>query len=187
MPAIQDFTLSASHFSCPAMSIFAEYHDKPSNDIEYQMMMRLRQLDSHISYVYMFTENVFGSLSDTHAKWINDGTIFWGAQSQQCIEKISSPDIWKLHVNDLNASTDVDTLSETIESVFEVMSRFGPSVLDLTEINPDSVSGEHLAAVLRLTYHNRADVKGWDNALEMAIEAMKATGIDYEDALIGLI
>ncbi|MES2046791.1 MAG: hypothetical protein V4447_00205 [Pseudomonadota bacterium] len=187
MPAIQDYTLSASHFNRPPVSIFAEYNDRPSEGIEYQMMMRLRQVNSCVSYVYMFTENLFGSLSDTHATWMNDGASFSTIQHQQSVEKIKLSAIWKQHVSDVTASTDVDTLSETIENVFELMSRFGPSAISLTDITANRLNGEHLAAVLRLTFHYRSEVAGWDNALNMAIEVMKETGIDYEDALTGLV
>lgn len=187
MPAIQDYTLSASHFNRPSVSDMAEYNDRPLDNIEYQMMKSMRQAYPNLSGIYRFADNQFGLLSDTRAPWMNDCAHFSTIQHQQSIEKIKLTAIWKHHVSDITASTDVDTLSETIESVFEFMSRFGSSAFNLTNITADRLNGEHLAAVLVLTFPHRAQVAGWENALKMTIEVMKATGVDYKDALTGLV
>lgn len=94
---------------------------------------------------------------------------------------------WQSAVFDPVAATDVDTISATIESVFEYMSLFGAGSIDLSNLDPVRVNGEHLASVLRVTSHVKDKVRAWDQALCVAKEALLAAHQDPEDALFGLI
>lgn len=95
--------------------------------------------------------------------------------------------VWQRHLFDLNASTDVDALSETVESVLEMLSEHGPAAIDLTNLSDTSVQGEHLAAILRTTVTWDSQTPGWSQALQVAKLALQREGVDPQDALYGLI
>lgn len=94
---------------------------------------------------------------------------------------------WQRFVLDPSASSDVDALSETVESVFDAMAAYGPSFIVLSGLSPATVQGEHLAAVLRTTFVWRSEVPGWNDALTVAAQALAAAGVDPGDALFGLL
>ena len=94
---------------------------------------------------------------------------------------------WKRYLFDINASTDVDTISETVESVFESLARDGPSAIDLTTISASQVNGEHLAALLRATSSWRDQIPGWDRALIVASKALELANVDPKAALAGML
>lgn len=99
----------------------------------------------------------------------------------------SHPLAWQRHLFDQNASTDVDALSETVESVLEMLSEHGPAAIDLTNLSEKSVQGEHLAAILRTTASWDSQTPGWPQAIQVAKLALQREGIDPQDALYGLI
>ncbi len=94
---------------------------------------------------------------------------------------------WQRHLFDINASADVDTLSETVESVLDVLAELGPAAIDLTGLSARNVQGEHLAAVLRATATWDSQTPGWFDALQVAKLALQREKIDPLDALYGLI
>lgn len=95
--------------------------------------------------------------------------------------------LWRRHVLDPNALVDTDMISETVDHVFQMASRFGPSSLDFRGLRVEAVNGEHLAAALRASSSFSHMVLGWDNALQVAYEAILAAGGDPQDVLFGMI
>ncbi|WP_322061986.1 hypothetical protein [Paraburkholderia sp. J63] len=101
--------------------------------------------------------------------------------------RLSITEKWQHNVLNPEASADVDDLSETVDAVYEGIDIFGPSFISLAHLDPRSVQGEHLAATLRATFPWRHEVTGWDEALEVAREALGYAGADPDDALYGLV
>lgn len=97
-----------------------------------------------------------------------------------------APQKWKQYVFDVQASTDVDYISETIGHAFDFLIQYGPKLLDLQNLNPEAVQGEHLAALLRATSSFQSDVPGWFSAVAVAEIALKREGVDPDAALLGL-
>ena len=94
---------------------------------------------------------------------------------------------WTKHVLNPSASTDIDSLSETINAMFDCLNQCDPSVLYFGGFAARDVNGEHLAAALRASSSWRDEISGWDNALEVAAEALRLAGIAPEDALFGMV
>lgn len=86
-----------------------------------------------------------------------------------------------------NKSVEVDDLTVTAESVLEAISEFGPKILNLSLLDSNQVQGEHLATVLRTSFDWRDNVPGWNEALQVARQALLREGVDPEDALYGLV
>jgi hypothetical protein len=123
-------------------------------------------------------------------KWISsrmDDYAAWFRLEETYAATVAAEGAWKKYVSDAKADTDVDTLSETIESVFEILSTLGPKAIVLSNFTPNNVNGEHLAAVLRVTAPHRADIPGWSIALRTAMQALEIAGLDPQDALAGLL
>ena len=94
---------------------------------------------------------------------------------------------WRRFLFDPTASTDVDAISETIDSVFDAMAKVGPTAIDLRGVAVDNVSAEHLVAVLRATYLDRETVPGWPYALAQAPDALRRFELDPNEVLVGLV
>jgi hypothetical protein len=95
--------------------------------------------------------------------------------------------VWLQSVLNPQAPVDVDSISRTVEATFDALSNSGPSAIDVQGFDPNFVQGEHLAAVLRVTYRWRQHVLGWEQALAVAEAALRRQGVDARDALTGLI
>lgn len=95
--------------------------------------------------------------------------------------------LWRRHVMDPNALVDTDTIAETVDNVFQMASRFGPSSLDFRGLRAEAVNGEHLAAALRASSSFSHMALGWEDALQVAYDAVLAAGGDPQDALFGMI
>ena len=93
---------------------------------------------------------------------------------------------WKRYVFDVSAPVDVDAISETIEYTFEVLAQFGPDGIDLNNLDPQRIQGEHLAAVLRATSTWRDQTPGWHDALVTARTALEREGVNPQEVLFGL-
>ena len=93
---------------------------------------------------------------------------------------------WQRYLLDPAASTDVDALSESVESVLETIDKDGPAAISLLQLDSTKVQGEHLATILRTTFRWRAQVPGWNSALAIAEAALRREGINPEEALYGL-
>lgn len=91
------------------------------------------------------------------------------------------------HIFNPHASTDVDSLTETVEAVLDAVAEFGPSVLNLKNLRAEYVQGEHLAALLRVSSTWQDEVEDWNDALGVAAKAVVLAGADPTDILFGLI
>lgn len=113
---------------------------------------------------------------------------------------------WDAHIRNINASVDIDAISETVDSVVNVLTAEflnkqspeffdgGPATsverfedIDLSRFVADEVSAEHLCAALRVTSMGRDQITGWDHALIVARAACIREGKDPEDVLSGLV
>jgi hypothetical protein len=95
-------------------------------------------------------------------------------------------DAWQRYLFDPSASSDVDALTETAESVLEALTKYGPTGVSLIGLDEDNVQSEHLATILRTTYKWRSQIPGWNASLVVAAAALKRAGISPADALFGL-
>lgn len=95
--------------------------------------------------------------------------------------------LWRRYVVDPSALVDTDTISETVDHVFQMASRFGPSSLDFRGLRAEDVNGEHLAAALRASSSFSYMTPGWEDALQVAHDAILAAGGDPQDTLFGMI
>lgn len=105
---------------------------------------------------------------------------------QNSAERTLSMHVALPHVFDPFAPTDVDTISETVSSLVDLVYDRGFHAIDFTRIEPDEVNGEHLAAVLRMTSANRILVKGWKHALCVARKALHRQNANIANVLVGL-
>lgn len=112
-------------------------------------------------------------------------TVLHKHLEESSIAKIASQ--WKQHLFSVHGSSDVDSISETIEHVFEAFAQLGPSSLDLRGIASNNVNAEHLVAVLRATNANKQAIPGWHHALSEAPEALRRAGLDPAEVLVGLV
>jgi len=94
---------------------------------------------------------------------------------------------WKHHLYSIHSATDVDAISDTVESVFEAVTQLGPTSVDLRGVASNSVNAEHLVAVLRATNASKDLIPGWKHALGEAPAALRRAGLDPEEVLVGLI
>lgn len=93
---------------------------------------------------------------------------------------------WKERVCNVRTPTNDEALFETFEIVSSLVSESRPSDLDVRGLQADAVNGEHLVALLRASYLERASVPGWDDALTVAREALVLAHLPFEDHLEGL-
>lgn len=94
--------------------------------------------------------------------------------------------LWRQHLLDKSSSTDVDCISETVDSVLEAVDVFGPSRVDLGALDLRYANAEHLVAVLRSTFVWRNELPGWKEALAVAPELLQESRLDPELVLKGL-
>lgn len=94
---------------------------------------------------------------------------------------------WRKHVCSFHAPTDVDSLTETVDAVFDLVAEFGPASVSFSSMHASTVSGEHLAAALRALSMWRGEITGWDDAIAIAAASIAIRGEDPQDALYGLI
>jgi hypothetical protein len=132
-------------------------------------------------------------------KWLriveSDASVFPGQVATDTVlhrhmEESSNAKIasqWKQHLFSVHGATDVDSISETIEYVFEAFAQLGPSSLDLRGIASNNVNAEHLVAVLRATNANKHAIPGWEHALGEAPEALRRAGLNPAEVLVGLL
>lgn len=103
------------------------------------------------------------------------------------VKLAEATDRWRRYVLDRDAPDDLDSLTETVEAVVDVVSGIGPQALSLQDLHPEVVHAEHLAAVLRSSSSWRHEVPGWDEALGVAIAAARQMNFDVHDVLFGLV
>jgi len=91
---------------------------------------------------------------------------------------------WSTYVLDRSAPTDLDAMTDTVDWLFDALDR--EELIDLRNLDPNTVNGEQLCLVLRATYSIQDQVPGWHKALEVARAALIQVNVDPADALIGL-
>lgn len=95
--------------------------------------------------------------------------------------------MWQGLLLNPESPVDVDSISATVESVLATVEQYGIDALELGNYRADQVSGEHLAAILRVTSSARDELPEWGIALNVATEALLLAGSDPDDALFGMI
>lgn len=106
--------------------------------------------------------------------------------SQEFAGKSYRANVWRSRLLTRNALDDVDAISETVESVIDAVTWFGPTSVSLEEIDIVYANASHLVAVLRSTFNWRHQVPGWFVALQAAPEILAAQGLNPEEELFGL-
>ena len=76
---------------------------------------------------------------------------------------------------------------QILANAFEALVELGPGSINLNGLVASRVQGEHLASILRMTSSFRDLTPGWEFALEVAKDALSRGGVDYREALAGLI
>jgi len=94
---------------------------------------------------------------------------------------------WKKYLLDPSSPVDVDSISETIEYIYDQISTNGPESIDLNGLDAHKVNGEHLAAILRASSMWKNSVSGWSAAITVSFDALVLAEEDPLDALAGLI
>lgn len=94
--------------------------------------------------------------------------------------------VWRQHLLNKESSTDVDTISETVDSVLEAVAFLGASRIDLEHIDLPNTNMEHLVAILRSTFSWRRELPGWHAALAVARELLNQGHINSDVVLQGL-
>lgn len=173
--------LADVQFTVPPAAV-ALYNDRPLPISA--GVASLQKHDSSTTLFFFLRDETFGQ---RHVVYVRVSEI--GSSPHRYISTANENHTlaWKRHLFDLNAPTDVDALSETVESILEVLSEHGPAAIDLTNLSDNGVQGEHLAAILRTTATWDCQTPGWLQALQVAKLALQREGVDPQDALYGLI
>jgi hypothetical protein len=85
------------------------------------------------------------------------------------------------------APTDVDFLTETADLALDFVAKYGADKVELSNLDPSKVNGEHLATLLRALSTWQDEIPGWHDALRIDIQALEQAGVDPADALFGMI
>jgi hypothetical protein len=99
-------------------------------------------------------------------------------------------DSWKTHILIANASTNSETLQETSDCVMGLIANklaYTINFLELRDIKPWLLNGEHLAMALRCTATRQKWITGWYVALDLARAVLIEEDKDPDDALFGMI
>jgi len=162
-------------------AFFSPYHQRPFGDQStFQQSRRYETLTGvKFSVDFISVSSKQGSMLDSPAY------IVERHKSRDAIDESAAN--WKRYILDLSAPTDVDALSETIDSIYDAIDRYGSGAVNLATLPADAVNGEHLAAILRSTYPFRNQIIGWHHARDIAIKALQGASIDINDALAGLL
>lgn len=94
---------------------------------------------------------------------------------------------WRACVLSPNAQLTADALTETTRPVFEALLELGDWAIDLSGLQAEQVNGVHLAVILRATFRHKKTTKGWDEALQVARQAVVRMGLEERKVLSGLI
>lgn len=90
-------------------------------------------------------------------------------------------------VSSENSLADIDSLTVTAEAALEAVAEFGPDIIPTKDLVGLQVHGEHLATLLRATYAWRDEISGWNEALDVARQALLDQDVDPDDALYGMV
>lgn len=139
-------------------------------------MEPIRAPDSQHRFIQKFR---YASFADAAQQGLVQQVADW--------EKAIATARWKKYVFDPHASADIDRLTETVEAVLDALAEFGPSVLTLNYLQTQNIHGEHLAALLRVSSTWQNEIAGWNEALNIASDAVSLSGADPKDILFGMI
>jgi hypothetical protein len=175
-----DFANNAvSHPSFIPPAIYSPYAEKPR-----QMPAGFYSTDSQNTLTGVEFSATLAQLGGRFSFLDSRSYIVERSENHKAINVISEH--WKKHLYNLSAWFDVDTLSETIDGIYDAIDQFGPGAIDLSSIESKDVNGVHLAAILRATFPFQNFTQGWDHALGEAVSALQRDGVDINDALAGL-
>ena len=176
--ATPDFDIVNSSIAFPRLAIIAPFKEPPNRRFTENQMEPTKGVPpfNEMHFVAGFSKHVL----------LIDNQLIQSNIFSSFVDALKSP-VWKMNLNNPAADVDVDSISNTVESIFSFLEDNGPSAVDLRGLNAESVNGEHLATVLRITAFYRDDIKGWKEALGIARKALEFVEIDPEDALAGLI
>ncbi len=111
--------------------------------------------------------------------------------SRECIKSANDIEAlsvrWKTNLTNPAVAADVDSISETIDAIYEVIGQFGPGAINLRSTLDGQINAAHLASILRATFQIRSDISGWNTARDKAKQLLPLAGIDVNDALAGLL
>ena len=172
-------------FNPPA--ICAPYSQRPNEQVGLLSGFSRSNQSFIVSDVFFFSEEFERKAFVQNQGEFSDASTLWSIRHRQEKAFAESTMTWKRFVFDPNASTDVDSIAETVDSVFDMIGMYGASSINFGHLDSKSVNGEHLATVLRVTSSYRDQVQGWDEALGAAIESLTIAEVDYRDALAGLL
>ncbi len=102
-------------------------------------------------------------------------------------DQVKCAERWMAWVFNPSAASDVDSLTEMVESVIDYITEFGPQAINLSNLSVSDVNCEHLASLLRATSIWKNEIAGWDAALCVAKDASELAGLDAGDVLFGMI
>jgi hypothetical protein len=94
--------------------------------------------------------------------------------------------LWRRHLLNPSAPTDVDAISETVDSILDAVALFGPEHVDLSALDLTFANAEHVVAVLRATFMWRAAVPGWRATLAATPDLLTQCGLSPASILKGL-
>lgn len=181
--AIQDFTISHAHINAPYVR-HVEYFDRPPVTTEQWRFIQPTSdsaLTTH-TQVFNFSKN------SAHSKALSTHLTRSPREALELTIEIEKERIYKALERNLlepAVASDVDAISDTVEHVYELLSKWGPAALDfhrfLLAKNPI-----HVAAMLRVSVDVKDLVLGWDTALAYAIDLSTSCDLDVDDVLFGL-
>jgi hypothetical protein len=151
-------------------------------------------LDDAISSTVMFDMRAVAS----ETRFALSGAVFVSADDRRRSSPLDSPELraqqefqamaraWRVGLYDMEAGSGPAELDQTVSALFRVLLRFGPGRVDLRDLPTGRTNAMHLTAVLGATFYCRGEVRGWNEALDVARAELIREGIDPDDALAGL-
>ncbi|WP_124590317.1 hypothetical protein [Burkholderia cepacia] len=130
--------------------------------------------------LFMFTTEVGAEASPL------DSDSFTRAVMHNSEEANSLASQWKALVLDPDAAVTAKALGRTVKPLFKALSQLGAGAVDLRQLPIDRVNGVHLAVVLRATLSFKERTLGWEEALDVARQALRRDGLNEADALMGV-
>lgn len=114
--------------------------------------------------------------------------VYRAAEAGRARQSLNIPIVdWGHYVLNPDAPADVDVLTETVDMALDFVAKYGAAKIELSNLDPAKVNGEHLATLLRALSTWSNEIPGWQDALQVDIEALELAGVDPKDALFGMI
>lgn len=130
------------------------------------------------------TANAAPGLS--RAEFLSEMNPYERQERVECAEQLAANRQWLIRVLNPELPASSAELTKTVKAVFTVLSRFGASAINLSQLS-EHVNGGHLAVVLRSTADELEHTDAWKEALALAQTVLVRQGIDPQDALLGMI